>query len=189
MDEPSLPMPLAPVLADAVEPRARGVSAGGALSLSAVIAVLVLVSLPRLQAFALEENETDAAALTRALGRALVELEPAAGAAAALPTLAELAQAAGLDGPRDDVEWLETGRVLRRHGYLFELDLRAGDPELRAWPWAYGDTGRAAFVFRPADGVLRHGNQAGAWTGPARPPAGDGPDWLPVAEELEPAAF
>ena len=192
MDEPSQKPPVAraaPTLPLALERRARGVSAGGVLSLAAVLAVLVLVSLPRLQAFALEENETDAAALTRVLGRALAQLQQPAGAAAPAPTLAEVARAAGLDGHRDDVEWVDAGRVLRRHGYLFELCPRPGGAVLRAWPWAHGDTGRAAFVFRPAEGVLRHGNPAGAWTGPGRPPAGDGAGWLPVAEELDPAAF
>lgn len=180
MEEPSIKRPAGP------DGAARGVSAGGALSVAAVIAVLVLVSLPRLQAFALEENEADAAALTRVLGRALEEL---AGSAGAEPSLADLAGAAGLDAPRDDVEWIDGGRILRRHGYLFELSGAAGGAALRAWPWAYGETGRAAFAFRPAEGVLRHGNREGAWTGPGRAPAGLGPGWLMVAEETDSAAF
>jgi hypothetical protein len=171
--------------------RERGVSPGGALSVLAVVGVLILVSLPRLQAFALAENEADAAALTRALGQELERrLAPGApGIDAAAPSLALLAGEAGLDPRRDDVEWLEGGRVLRRHGYLFEL---AGPPSgafLRAWPWAYGDTGRAAFAFRPAAGVVRHGNPAGAWTGPGRGPALEGPGWSPVAAEADPTAF
>src|SRR5262245_6000217 len=171
MDEPSQAQSVAPAGQAVQGPRLRAVSLGGALSLAAVVAVLVLVSLPRLQAFALAENETDAAALTRELGRALAEVEPPAGPTAAAPALAELALAAGLDGARDDVEWIDAGRVLRRHGYLFDLCACPGGPLLRAWPWAYGDTGHAAFVFRPAEGVLRHGNASGDWSGPRRPPA------------------
>jgi len=163
---------------------ARGVSLGGALSVLAVIGVLILVSLPRLQAFALAENEADAAALTRVLG---LELERAAEPGTG-PTLPQLAGQAGLD-VHDDVEWLDGGRILRRHGYLFELALRPGGAALRAWPWAYGDTGRAAFAFRPASGVLRHGNPEGAWTGPESAPPLDGGGWTPAAVEADPAAF
>jgi hypothetical protein len=161
----------------------HGLSLGAAVSMVAVIAVLILVSLPRLQAFALEENEADAAALTRVLGRALADERPAP------PSLAGLVEEAGLDPAHDDLEWLEGGRLLRRHGYLFELPAHPAGTALRAWPWTYGDTGRAAFVFRRAQGVLRHGNPSGAWTGPGRPPAGLEPGWVLVAEDLDPPPF
>jgi hypothetical protein len=161
----------------------RGLSFGAGASVVAVIALLVLVSLPRLQAFALEENETDAAALTRVLGRALAEER------AAPPSLAGLVEEAGLDPGHDDLEWLEGGRLLRRHGYLFELSAHPAGAALAAWPWTYGDTGRAAFVFRCDQGMLRHGNPSGAWTGPGRSPAGLGPGWVAVADELEAPPF
>ena len=165
------------------DPEQQGISLGAAASVVAVIAVLVVVSLPRLQAFALGENEADAAALTRVLGRELAE------EGSPSLSLASLVEEAGLDPKHDDLEWLDGGRLLRRHGYLFELTANKAGAALCAWPWTYGDTGRAAFVFRRDRGMLRHGNPSGAWTGPARPPAGLEPGWVVVAEEPDPPAF
>ncbi len=151
----------------------RGLSLVGAVTVFAVLSVLVLVSLPRLQDFALQENEADAAGLTRALGQELAQ-----DAAAAAPSLPDLVQRAGLSRGLDNLEWLQDGRVLRRHGYLFELCADDGRPAIRAWPWHHGETGRAAFVFT-AETLVGHGNHAARWSGPETPPEGP---WVAAAD-------
>ena len=161
----------------------HGLSPAGALSLLAIVGVLVLVSLPRLHDFALQENEADAAALTRVLGTRLGQAtEPGS-------SLADLVESAGLEALRDDIEWVDDGRFLRRHGYLFELALGPNGAAVRAWPWAHGDTGRAAFLFVVHEGVFRHGNGSGRWTGPSHPPEADGPGWVVFAAPVDTQAF
>lgn len=152
----------------------RGWTPAGVSSLVAIVAVIVLVSLPRLHAFAVEENETDAAVLARRLAQALGDA-PGDGQPA---SLAALVDELGMRDRTDDLEWLADGRVLRRHGYLFELDPPHAAPRaLRAWPWSYGATGRTAFLAHPSDGVRRHANDDGSWSGVARPPHGSESGW------------
>ncbi len=152
-------------------------SFGAMLSVSAVVGVLVLVSLPRLQAFALHENEADAAELTHLLGRELAALRQAP------RDLAAVSAAAGIQGLGDDLEWLHGGRLLRRHGYLFELAPASAGAAVRAWPESYGATGRSAFLFRADEGLLRHGNGAGLWSGPGAPPLAREPGWVAAGPE------
>ncbi|MEM7309752.1 MAG: hypothetical protein AAF682_23960 [Planctomycetota bacterium] len=152
----------------------HGISPAGVVTVLAIMTVVVLVSLPRLHDFALRENESDAAVLTRLLGQGLVQhAEPGA-------DLHDLAERMGLDPRRDDLEWVESGRLLRHHGYLFELVPGRGEAIVRAWPWTYGETGRTAFVFRAEGGVFGHDNPGGAWTGPAQPPALSAEGWVAV---------
>jgi hypothetical protein len=155
----------------------QGVSRTGAASVAAVVAVLILVSLPRLHAFALEENETDAASLTRQLIQAL------AGVESEQPTLLELVGALGMEARTDDLEWIADGRILRRHGYLFELSGGASRASLslRAWPWTYGETGRAAFQGTANGAVRRHPNPGGDWSGPEFPPRLAAGGWLDLS--------
>ncbi len=145
-----------------------------ALTLAAIATVVLLVSLPRLEDLAMRENEGDAAWLT---GR-LAELCPTVSAVNV--------QALVLSSPRlgrqiDDAEFLQGGRLLRRHGYLFELDATGG-PSVRAWPWQHGRTGRAVIVWTPEDGLRGHQNEPGAWSGADRPPPIEppGPQWCAV---------
>jgi hypothetical protein len=86
-----------------------------------------------------------------------------------------------LAGVRADGELLLGGTLLRRHGYLFELAplppllrlpaaplaLLSGDRgalrdqlAIRAWPWAHGTTGEAAFLATRSGVVLRHENDS-----------------------------
>jgi len=163
-------LPLAPVAPAA----RRGLSLSGALSLCAVAAVLIVVSIPRLRGMAQQENEVDACATTRLLAFAL----RAYGEERA-PTLSDLLHMPQLAGLRADAELLERGRLLRRHGYLFELSrltpgvaftaapltplaTPGGAPGLphavRAWPWEHGFTGRACFLATDSGATLRHAN-------------------------------
>jgi hypothetical protein len=133
-----------------------------ALTLAAVALVVLLVSLPRLRDLALRENEADAAWLARRLAELSTEDAPA--------TLGELfVEEGSLRRLAEDAELLEEGRLLRRHGYLFEL-LPPPRRAVRAWPWEAGRTGRVALVWTPALGLVGHPNADGRWSG-ERPPA------------------
>jgi hypothetical protein len=151
--------------------RLGALSRSGALCLLAVVAVLVVVSLPRLRGMALQENEVDARATAQILGRALRELEARAARDPQLHELIGLPELRGLA----DVELLAEGAVLRRHGYLFEvtrlppaLAARAASAgavqgetgsagsvlAIHAWPWELGTTGFVSFLLTPTGGEL-----------------------------------
>jgi len=146
--------------------------AADAATLAAVAGVVLLVSLPRLRDFALRENESDA----RQLARRLVHLieDPALDALAdGTPSAGELLSAhPQLERELSDLEVLEGGRKLRRHGYLFELVPTApgAPPTVRAWPWKHGRTGRRAYLAVPGRGLYAHANPDGRWTGEHPPP-------------------
>lgn len=145
--------------------------------LVAVCALVFLVSLPRLQGIAIQENELDALRALELLAR---ELEPAAGRGAVPEEIgALLSEGCVLRRRLGDVDLLSDGRLALRHGYLFELaPLRDGRTAVRAWPWRHGSTGFAAFVARPGEGILGHPNDgsssSGCWSGPHSRPMLDG---------------
>jgi hypothetical protein len=143
--------------------------------LLAVAVVVLLVSLPRLREFALRENEADARTLVARLGELCARETHAGSLAQALEREPQLV------ARLDDAEWLDQGRVLRRHGYLFELDASRRPARVLAWPWEHGRTGLRAFRWEA--GVLQiHSNRAGAWSGAQAPPLEDasGDGWRPV---------
>ncbi len=133
-----------------------------ALTLAAIATVVLLVSLPRLKELAVRENEGDAAWLAGRLAQ-LGTISSAADVQSLVLSSPEL------DRQLDDVEYLEHGRLLRRHGYLFELGPGQA-PCLRAWPWDHGRTGRAVILWTPQSGLRGHPNERGAWSGMQRPP-------------------
>jgi len=174
--------------------RALGLSPTGGLSILAVVLVLVLVSLPRLREFALHQNERDALETARLVARAMGELgHGAARPTIAQPTIAEVVEEAELGRQLSDAETFAEGRLLRRHGYLFEVvrvpALAVEEPAgpgvvlaaegegsrlaVRAWPWAAradGGTGGKALLALSGGAVLGHPNPRGLWSGPERPP-------------------
>jgi len=158
-----------------------GLSFSGALSLAAVVLVLVVVSVPRLQDLARQENEADARVTAELLARALRTLP-----AASEPSLRDLVRRPELSGGLSDAELLQHGSLLRRHGYLFEvtrlspslslpaapLSLLSGDPgalagmpAIRAWPWAHGSSGEIAFLVTAAGACLLRDDTALRWHG------------------------
>lgn len=170
--------------ASAARPALQGMSPAGLVALVAVLAVLVVVSLPRLHGMAVAENQGDARATTELIARALVELAPEEQGA----SLEELAGRTRLARSLRDAEWLEGGRVLRLHGYLFELCPLAPEPPpfdeklalstadtgaqrraVRAWPWS-PSTGRTVFLADGQGGMWSHANDSGAWHGLAARP-------------------
>ena len=151
-----------------------------ALTLSAVLLVVVLVSLPRLHAFALRENEVDAMRLLERAGKILDGGE-------SLKGIGDLAGRKELEGHLGDAIWPGEGALLMRHGYCFDLLLADGSHGearpicLRAWPQRIGETGIAAFA-RPSGSVLLgHRNDAKLWSGPSQPPELAAAGWCPIA--------
>lgn len=161
---------------------AGGLSFSGALSLAAVAAVLVVVSVPRLRGLAMQENEVDARATAQLLARALDARDEAG-----VPTLRDLLRRPGMSSSLADAELVVRGTLLRRHGYLFEvtrlepsLSLPAAPASLlsgekgalhsmlaiRAWPWLHGATGEAAFLATAAGACLMRANAVPLWQGP-----------------------
>jgi hypothetical protein len=148
-----------------------------AATLVAVGVVVLLVSLPRLKEFALRENEGDARALTVRLGRWL-----AAQDGARVQNAGELVERdEPLAKQLDDLEVLGDGRLLRRHGYLFEVlegpaSTSAG-ATVRAWPWRHSKTGMSAFAWTADQRLLGDPNLDGAWSGLDSPPEVAGAEW------------
>jgi hypothetical protein len=149
-------------------PRRGALRLADALTLVAVGVVVVLVSLPRLRDFALRENEVDARTLVTRLG-ALASRDAAAddvhGLVAADRTLSR---------QLDDAEFLAGGRVLRRHGYLFEVlaaeEARATGVRVRAWPWRHRKTGFSSFAWTTGGTLVADPDREGRWSGLEAPP-------------------
>jgi len=176
-----------------------GLSLTGAVSLLAVVSVLVFVSLPRLRGLARSENEADARAIVELLGRELVLRRPTPDSAA--PTVQALADTKVVTQALSDADFLADGRLLRRHGYLFTVvrleggapplppgvvlagePLRPGAPlAVQAWPWAHGRTGTASLLGTSDGRLLRHANEHGRWAGSEEPgPLTSWDGWRPV---------
>ena len=154
--------------------------AADVLTLAAVALVVLLVSLPRLRDLALRENESDALWLTQRLSELATVRESR--------SVQELLEAApDLRRQIDDAQYLEGGRLLRRHGYAFEVLAQPGAADgslaVRAWPWRAGRTGGSAFVWTASGGLLGNANRAGRWSGERAPPteADEAGEWAPVA--------
>jgi hypothetical protein len=167
-------------------PSRRGLARTHSIAIAAVAAVVVALTVSRLQLFAVYENERDAVTLLEYIGGQLGQ--PAVAATHGRYDLrSEVARAKVHVGNPADSQWLDEGRVLRRRGYLYDLvPDQSGGWALRAWPFRTGTTGVAAYAFTTADGLLGHTNGAGApgaanWSGPQSPPngpSGSAPDWL-----------
>ncbi len=169
---------------------AIGLSLRGQALVVAIAASVAVVTLVQLQAFAVQENQRDAIALVGRLGPALAAARAEAFGGPRAPDLAAAVPAEGL-GLRGlsalsavrldrlgDVDWLEDGRRMRRHGYLFSL---RGDADgrmwLAAWPWEHGRSGRNAYAWCSTRGLLAHPNRAGSLAGPGALPEPDDEGW------------
>lgn len=187
---PSAPAAGAPAAQPGAGPPRPG--AGSLWPIAAVIAVLAAVTLTRLELFAVYENERDALRLLAQIGQRLERLpnaEQGASLAAVLQPDPEAPASAALLRAAGDAAWLDAGRVLRWHGYLFELEVEARDAaaapgaaRIKAWPWQHGRTGVAAYAFDPRLGLLGHPNRAGEpgpWSGlDLRPELAAGRGWM-----------
>ena len=146
------------------------------LTLSAVAGLLFLVSVPRVHQWAVQDNERDAISAIHLLVRPVFGTEVQA-APPDLPVMETLAEA--LRTRLVDVNYDPTTRLIRRHGYFFDVGRDAeGHAIIRAWPTTHGRTGTHAFLYGLPGGLLRHSDPTGRWSGPeAMPPAGSEPGW------------
>lgn len=135
------------------------------ITLSAIVVVVLVVSFPRLHSLALRQNERDAMQAIQLLGHSVLAQDRDM-------TLSELlADDSDLEHHLDDIEMIENGRLLRRHGYLFDLTRdEKGSCQVRAWPWRCGETGLGAFVFTKGKGLQGHPNGKSLWSGPEGAP-------------------
>lgn len=165
--------------------RRFSLSLADAGTLCAIGVVVVLVSLPKLHAFAVRENEYDALRALRLLASDAV----AHGGALRAGGLGALLATNDSHRVRlEDVELCADGR-LRRHGYLFDaVETTPGAWVLRAWPWEYPHTGLGAFQTRPGGAVLGWVNADGAFSGPAAPPPAlldaEQAGWQPMRDDV-----
>ena len=160
--------------------RRGGLSLSSAAMLVAIGLVVLLVSLPRLREFALRENEEDA----RALVKHLASLATREVQAAERPSI-ETLLASDPSAPRqlDDMEYLDGGLRLRRHGYLFEVGRSAEGTWVRAWPWEWRKTGISAYAWNAGAELVAHPNEEGRWSGPQSPPQlGGDAQWRGIVE-------
>ena len=160
------------------------ISAAGIASLIAILSVLVFVSIPRLRTLALQESESDAHGTLELFRAALPVLAAERAAPADALSIADLADTETIAHALSDGEFLDQGRVLRRHGYLFRVvDVApAQERGVLAWPWKHAATGRSAFLLTPAGRILQHPNAPGTWDGPdvSTTPVTDVAGWAPL---------
>jgi len=169
-----------------------GLSPAGTASLAAVIAVLVFVSLARLRPQMTHENEVDAQQTVRLLADELAPWTARSENHGLVPGLEELTSDAAVRQALADGRFENEGRILKRHGYLFDVVelpplpappppraatgvVQAAEPPsatpapvlgIRAWPWKHGSSGRAVFVATADGRLFRHANQSARWSGP-----------------------
>jgi len=127
-----------------------------------IVAVVVIVSLPRLSDFARRENEADAERMVRRLARLFDEesvlSSPPANTLALFERLPRESRR-----QFEDQTLVENGRVLLRHGYFFEfvrLPSFEGDTQgvlaVRAWPERASRAGTPVFLGFSGTALLRH---------------------------------
>lgn len=183
---------LAPPAADAGRPRAgapsaardaRRLSPADALLLAAVITLVCLVSLPRIEDYARRTNERDARQTLEVLAQLAYPAPEQVDASADLPQ--RLADERRLRHRLGDARAVGTTDVLLHHGYYFAVDRSVrGEPRIVAWPRRAGRTGGPAYAWCFARGLLAHSNADGRFGGLGRRPGGeDRGGWTPVALE------
>jgi len=141
-----------------------GISTMGLATLTAVIAVVVVITLSSLRGLAMRENESHVQTLLSALGSSLTS-EVMAAPPTNLRALTESDNS--LAGELSDTRW--SGDLLFRHGYFVELmaplEAESTEPMLVAWPSQHGRTGKRAFIWRPESGLTVRANTETPWSG------------------------
>lgn len=126
--------------------------------LFAVIVVVCLVSLPRLEDYVRRTNGSDARlALVVLAGICFPDgAQPASAAEGGLGSL--WLGDEGLRHRLEDARLVEGTQDLLFHGYFYRLEQDAeGRAQLIAWPRKVGRTGTATFLWRPGVGVVEGG--------------------------------
>lgn len=141
-----------------------------------VVAVVVIVSMPRLSAFARSENRADAVRLARRLAQVFDDSQPGA---PPIQDVRELFQRLPRQTRRqfEDQSVLDDGRLILRHGYFFEYVRvpgfegdAAGARVIRAWPERFGGAAAPVFLALSANAVLTHDRLEPACYGFDNPP-------------------
>ncbi len=149
------------------------------LLLGAVILVVCLVSLPRLEAYVRNSNEADARLALKLLAEACFDPSQ--------PSPGDLATVTGtsrrLRHRLRDARLLEGRPTLLYHGYLFEFASGpAGESWIVAWPRRAGSTGAGIYAWRPGAGLMGAPNRERRWSGvDGGPPAAAGVGWEVLA--------
>lgn len=156
----------------------RGPRMGSGRWIVLAIGLLVpLVSMPRLEAFARNANESDALEALRVLAHSLFE------DGAASLELSEVLAREDVGHRLGDARALD-GNLWRYHGYLFQIMRPAQlPPVLLAWPRDCGVTGRPAFAAQARNRILIHSNRQAQFSGQGAPPDARA---LPTPETGEP---
>jgi len=145
------------------------------LTLCAVGVLMFLVSVPRVHQLAVQDNERDALSAIKALADEAFtpELEM---------SLNPVHLSASLSSRLKDVRYDSSTKVIRRHGYLFDLaQAKSGEWFARAWPVECGQTGVNAFILGPSACIMTHPNEAAEWSGVlSERPTGDEDGWTPI---------
>jgi len=144
------------------QPRTRALGRGLRISdgvlLFAVIAVVCLVSLPRLEDYVRRTNGSDARLALAVLGGICFPagVQPTPAAQGGLGSLWLGDQ--GLRHRLEDARMVEGTQDLLFHGYLYRLEQGTeGRAQLIAWPRKVGRTGTTTYVWRPGVGVIERG--------------------------------
>lgn len=157
--------------------RLAGLRLSDALLIAAILGLVLVVSLPRIEAYARTTNERDARLVTALLGERLLQ-EGRGELSADLPAL--VADDEYLEHRLRDARRLPETEILLFHGYYYRLDRPTGT--LYAWPRLAGGTGRPAFAFRAGAGLFVHPNERRRWSGQVAGRASEvTPEVLPAA--------
>ncbi len=136
------------------------------LTLAAIVASVVAVTIPHLRSMAIRSNERDARLVLSWLGEEVSRLSRSEIPPDLPSFLAGLPQATRRV---PDARILDAGLVAH-HGYYLRLTLSpTAEPELCAWPCQVDRTGGAAYVWKPG-GLYVSANLAPGWSGLERPP-------------------
>jgi len=131
----------------------------GVATLTAVLAVVIAITLSSIRGLAMRENESHVKSLLEALGSSLTS-EVHAAPPTNLRSLAEGDE--NLTRILLDTRW--SGELLFRHGYFVEL-VAEDEATLVAWPSQYGRTGNRAFLWSPTTGLTIRANATDSWSG------------------------
>lgn len=150
--------------------RIAGVRLADALLIAAILSLVMLVSLPRIEAYARASNERDAVLATALLGERLGS-EGGAAVPGGLDLPALVAADRHLSHRLRDARRIPDTGLLLYHGYHYSLDVASG--EVLAWPRRAGGTGQTVYRWTRQSGMQHMANQAGLWTGTEFPPGTD----------------
>ena len=140
--------------------------------IAAIVTLVCVVSLPRLEEYARRTNEADARTAIVLLGETWIEDPRAAAPGRDLPAL--VADDPHVSHRLRDARRVPGTAILLHHGYY--LRLAEDGRSIVAWPRRAGRTGERAFRYRAGQGLAVHANLDERWSG-VEPPREPGSGW------------